>query len=180
MSDNLDKRKVSTDALETLGQIIDETEKRDAIHIAVEPTIALEKLFPGQDVGVDGSIKNPVGIVDPFLKSPVFPGQRFWLLVYPREINSLRHVWSHPSFPDEIIDPISVSKKWIEKFAEESDLSYSRIMRGAEDWIDNEDYICTDFLEGKRVPPEFWDHYEIVIEDKVEENKKGNFFTCSC
>jgi len=29
-------RKVSTDALETLGQIIDETQKRDAIHITAE------------------------------------------------------------------------------------------------------------------------------------------------
>ena len=30
-----DKRSVATDALETLGTIIDETAKRDAIHLAV-------------------------------------------------------------------------------------------------------------------------------------------------
>ena len=32
-----DKRKVSTDALETLGTLIGSDEKRDAIHLAVIP-----------------------------------------------------------------------------------------------------------------------------------------------
>ena len=107
MSDNIgdgDKRKVSTDALETLGTIIDENEKRDAIHLAVCPVVAKEKLHPGQDVGADGTTKEPVGIVDPFLKQVVLPGQYFWLVIYPRQINSLRHVWSHPAFPDERIE----------------------------------------------------------------------------
>lgn len=31
-----DKRSVFTDALETLGTIIDDTQKRDAIHLAFE------------------------------------------------------------------------------------------------------------------------------------------------
>lgn len=35
-----DKRSIHTDALHTLGTIIGEGEKRDAIHIAVEPCIA--------------------------------------------------------------------------------------------------------------------------------------------
>jgi len=47
-----DKRSVSTDALATLGTIIDDTAGRDAIHLAVEPIIAGEKLYPGQDVGI--------------------------------------------------------------------------------------------------------------------------------
>lgn len=99
-SPNTDKRKASTDALETLGMIIDETQKRDAIHLAVEPVIAKERLLPGQNVGVNGITENPMGIVDPFLKNPVEIGQRFWLVVYPRQINSLRYVWTHPAFPD--------------------------------------------------------------------------------
>jgi hypothetical protein len=40
-------RSVATDALATLGTIIDDTQKRDAIHIAVEPVIAGERLRPG-------------------------------------------------------------------------------------------------------------------------------------
>ena len=107
-----DKRSVSTDALETLGTApLAETEARDAIHLAVEPVIAGEKLFPGQDIGlmhtpqgycaVTRADKN-LGIVDPFLKNPVMPGERFWLVVYPRQIRSLRHVWEHPDFPSPV------------------------------------------------------------------------------
>lgn len=106
-----DKRSVATDALETLGMIIDKAQKRDAIHLAVEPIEAGEKLWPGQDVGMhDGKAWRTysasdtphmaLGIVDPFLKAAVQPGERFWLVVYPRQIHSLRHVWTHPAFPD--------------------------------------------------------------------------------
>lgn len=106
-----DKRSVSTDALETLGTIIGEGEKRDAIHLAVEPIAAGVKLHAGQDVGIfngkaypAGTVKSAqfklVGIVDPFLKQPVFPDEKFWLVVYPRQITSLRHVWTHPDFPE--------------------------------------------------------------------------------
>lgn len=99
-----DKRNVHTDALETLGMIIDETAKRDAIHLAVEPVIAKQPLAPGQHVTVDGRACNEwsdlaVGIVDPFLNENVNRGERFWLVVYPRQITSLRHVWEHPKFP---------------------------------------------------------------------------------
>lgn len=104
MSHN-DKRSVHTDALETLGTIITDSEKRDAIHLAVEPIEAGEMLVPGQDVGIaDGKAFNRgvkhVGIVDPFLKDAVKPGQKFWLVVYPRKITSLRHVWTHPDFAE--------------------------------------------------------------------------------
>lgn len=103
-----DKRSVATDALETLGTIIGEGAGRDAIHLAVEPVIASERLLAGQDVYLlpDGRAAkgkdNAVGIVDPFLKESVKPGEKFWLVVYPRQITSLRHVWSHPAFPEEL------------------------------------------------------------------------------
>lgn len=45
-----DKRSVATDTLETLGSIIDENAGRDAIHLAVEPSIAAETIYPGQHV----------------------------------------------------------------------------------------------------------------------------------
>lgn len=52
-----DKRTVATDALETLGMIITESEKRDAIHPAVEPAMAAHTLRPGEDVGfIDGGV----------------------------------------------------------------------------------------------------------------------------
>lgn len=99
-----DKRSVSTDALETLGNII-EGGGRDAIHLAVEPIVAAEKLYPGQDIGiVDGKATTKtdkkLGIVDPFIKGFVPEGAMFWLVVYPRRITSLRHIWTHPEFDD--------------------------------------------------------------------------------
>lgn len=104
-----DKRTVTTDALETLGMIHFKSEGRDAIHLAVEPVTAGEFLKPGQHICiVDGVARAgwtkgvcPTGIVDPFLPEDVQEGQRFWLVVYPRMITSLRHVWEHPSFPQE-------------------------------------------------------------------------------
>jgi len=99
-----DKRSVHTDALHTLGTIIGPGEARDAIHLAVEPVIAAHDLRTGDDVGLDENGEahystSPVGIVDPFLKNGVKQGERFWLVVYPRQITSLRHVWEHPKFP---------------------------------------------------------------------------------
>jgi hypothetical protein len=107
-----DKRSPSTDALETLGMIHFKPEARDAIHLAVEPIEAGMDLEVGSDVGVgaDGKayhkgyefrVINPVGIVDPFLPRSVKKGERFWLVVYPRMITSLRHVWSHPAFEEK-------------------------------------------------------------------------------
>ncbi|MFT4064338.1 hypothetical protein [Paraburkholderia sp.] len=102
-----DKRSVHTDALATLGTIIGPSEARDAIHLAVEPVVAGVDLEPGDDVFLDkgeaffrSSTGEPetVGIVDPFLRGKVRRGERFWLVVYPRQITSLRHVWTHPSF----------------------------------------------------------------------------------
>lgn len=100
-----DKRSVHTDALETLGTIIGPEEKRDAIHLGVEPVVAGMPLEAGQKISLrsDGMAVsdewNPTGIVDPFLDRLVQPGERFWLVVMPRKITSLRHVWEHPDFP---------------------------------------------------------------------------------
>lgn len=95
-----------TDALATIGTVLPEGEwQRDAIHVAVMPVTAAERLFPGQRVGVlpDGtasiSAGKKIGIVDPFLQKPVQPGERLWLCLFPRTITSLKHVWEHPDLP---------------------------------------------------------------------------------
>ena len=82
----------------------DTRRERAATHLAVEPVTAGQQLNPGQHVGLwgdgrAGHAKTPLGIVDPFLTRPVQEGERFWLVVYPRQIRSLRHVWEHPAFP---------------------------------------------------------------------------------
>jgi hypothetical protein len=191
-----DKRSVATDALETLGTIISENEKRDAIHLAVEPVIAGHPLAPGEHVGlIDGrahaNATPHLGIVDPFLGRPLLPGERFWLVVYPRQITSLRHVWEHPSFPaspDVTLAPrYSESEQWIRDFANSVSLHYDVLMDGAREWVDSKkrgswgEYLCFGgLLEGESVPEKFWPHYEAVTGEKVEEDHRGSFFTCSC
>lgn len=146
-----EKRKVTTDALETLGTIIDNTAGRDAIHLAVEPIEAAEVLYAGQHVGiVDGKAtihaKKKLGIVDPFITGPIPAGSIFWFVVYPRQITSLRHVWSHPDFPEKAIEDI-VDKKKVhtkvedfqvsEQVKKETKETYDKIadLYAAEEWI---------------------------------------------
>jgi hypothetical protein len=86
--------------------IDDGDRRRDAIHIAVAPVTAAERLTPGQHVGLvrEGDLElvglcdRSIGVVDPFLATAVEPGQRFWLFLYPNTITGLRHVWTHPAF----------------------------------------------------------------------------------
>jgi hypothetical protein len=137
---NADKRSVATDALATLGTILDEHQKRDAIHLAVEPVIAGERLQRFDHIVIrDGKayaadIGAGLGIVDPFLAKPVEQGQRFWFVMYPRMITSLRHVWAHPAFPDEPGTPApvqvaptsnkSASEEWLREYATRFNVYY--------------------------------------------------------
>ena len=130
MSTPNDTRSPITDALETLGMIHFKKEKRDAIHLAVEPVTASCRLHPGERIGIIDGYAYPVGyhyipqkddvppseggvnrigrsrvnvpyqgIVDPFLTTDVQLGDKFWFVMKPREVRSLRHVWEHPDFP---------------------------------------------------------------------------------
>ena len=90
-----------------LGQLIEDGDRRrDAIHIAVAPVTAAQRLAPGQHVGLVqegnlelvGPCEHAIGVVDPFLAEEVERGQRFWLFLYPGTITGLRHVWTHPAF----------------------------------------------------------------------------------
>lgn len=196
LAENPERRKVSTDALETLGNIIDDTAKRDAIHLAVIPTIAKEKFHPGDHVGPDGTKNNPVGIVDPFLFDFVLPGQRFWLVIYPRMITSLRHVWSHPAFPEE--DNTKEAEKakselWLRQFTASHDCpDYETVMKAisgqslnrwdgddASVHIDDEHITFIGIDAHCSIPQEFWEHAERVLGRPVLVPKVEHF-SCSC
>lgn len=102
-------RPVATDALATLGTApIPDDSGRDAIHLAVEPVVAGERLWAGDDVVIVNGVAHretnkdkAQGIVDPFVTHWIYPGDKFWFVMYPRKITSLRHVWSHPDFPEQ-------------------------------------------------------------------------------
>lgn len=194
-----DKRKVSTDALETLGTIISPNERRDAIHIAVEPVVAQQLLRAGDHVTAEGRLVNPddaaaVGIVDPFLRTGVTKGERFWLLVYPRQIHSLRHVWTHPAFADapEVageapkvhIDPRAVSEAWLREFCRTADCPgyetvIGEIAAGQPNSWDADEYLHFKGMDAHgEIPAEFWGHVEIVLGRKPAHTPA--FFSCGC
>jgi hypothetical protein len=209
-----DQRTVATDALQTLGTIIGPDEKRDAIHLAVEPVTAGATLAPGQRIDVIRGVAWPVGaerglgIVDPFLTALVQAGERFWFVMYPREVRSLRHVWTHPAFPDEVgtpapapatsVEPVlgaissskAESERWLRNFVDRADCPhYERVIAailapadgyagGSRDCVDD-DYLHFGGIDAHgEIPPEFWAHAEIVLGRKLPH--KPSSFSCSC
>lgn len=191
-------RPVTTDALETLGTIINDQQKRDAIHLAVYPVIASCPMLPGTDVGLNptgqayhADIKSCVGIVDPFLHGRVNTGERFWLVIYPRQIKSLRHVWEHPAFPASgETDVVSVSgnkvasEAWLRDFCNRSNCpGYEAVIAKALDnnssW--DKEYLHFDGSDAHgEIPAEFWTHVEIVTGRLFPLDQRASYFSCSC
>jgi len=89
------------DTQHLLGQLIPESARRDAVHVAVAPGVAACRLAPGQHVGIapDGVTADPsathIGIVDAFLPGPVFPGDRFFIFLYPNTITGASPSWGN-------------------------------------------------------------------------------------
>lgn len=98
-----------------ISQLIGENERalRDAVHVAISPARAVGPLQPGQHIvyigGIAYSLESDIGVahadtvaqcgvVSPFLRKTVLADQRFWLLLYPNTVTSLRHAWTHPAF----------------------------------------------------------------------------------
>lgn len=126
-----------------LGKIITSEQQRDAIHVAVLPVTAGERLKPGDwislgDEDLAYGDDAGIGIVDPFLKVGVKKGQRFWLYLIPGSITSLRHVWTHPACPGGPEAPAIIGKdkegseRWLRNFIDSADCpSYDRVMAAA-------------------------------------------------
>lgn len=211
-----DNRSVFTDALETLGTIITEKEKRDAIHLAVEPVIAGQILGPGEHIGImDGKAYGSkpglklIGIVDPFIMTGLEEGDRFWMVIYPRKINSLRHVWSHPDLPDtvDIEPPLSRSKEVSREFirnyisqncgedpdekpyeghGEEYGLTkqaeptiYDCVVETASRSTDR-DNLHFGFTIYGRLTDEFWEHIGVLTDQYIPATMRAQSISCSC
>lgn len=96
-----------------IGSLITNPElfKKDAVHMAMVQIRSSDRFLPGEHVGLNDKGEaiqsdNPIGIVDPFLKKAVEPGDPFWLWMYPKTISNLRHDWNHPA-----LDKVEKSKK---------------------------------------------------------------------
>lgn len=170
-----------------LGSPAKPNAEKDAVHIAVIPMIANEILFPGQHVGIVdkdktkvGHSDKPIGIVDPFRTSNIFPESRVWILLYQNSISSLRHERTHPDFEESNSEEID-SLEWLRDFADTAGLSYSKLMSAAKDYLESGEYLLGgEEWEGFGCPDEFWDHYEKVTGETVDEDNRGSFFSCAC
>lgn len=171
-----------------LGVLLDETAQRDAIHIAVAPVVAAHRLIPGLHVGLmpDGTASvvadNLIGIADPFLRSVIEKGDRFWLFLYPNTITSLRHQWTHPAFENapriqEISSGISSSVAWLTAFATSQGDTYDSLMEVTGELVAH-GIIGTSSFSSYILTSEFWDHYEAVTGRRVAD--RAEYFRCTC
>jgi hypothetical protein len=190
------------DKVPQLGKLITEPQHRDAIHIAVAPVIAGMEMYAGDHIGFTDSgdaytvvtdAEKLIGIVDPFLREKcVYPGEQFYMFLYPNTITSLRHEWTHPEFEKEEalaeLEPTLyklkgavAEEKWISDFADSIGSNFNELMQGAEDYLKHGDYLVRGgVFEGYSIPDEFWDKYEIIKRIRIEENDRGTFLSCSC
>jgi hypothetical protein len=187
------------DKIPKLGNLITDDQPRDAVHIAIAPVVASDLLYPGERIGFVGDAytvgSKPsavVGIVDPFLENPVKKGDKFYMFLLPNTITSLRHDWTHPAFEAE--DTVAEyeptffklkgaveEEKWITEFAEHIGTNYNDLMDAAKSYLSHGEYFVQggDF-EGYSIPDEFWEKYQIVTRETVDEDDRGSFLSCSC
>lgn len=179
-----------------IGQVLPETViARDAIHVAVVPIAPPVTVYPGQAVDPTGDPAGTprVGIVDPFLAGPVYPGQRCFLFLRPNTITGLRHEWTHPAFdPSGVVeiarppvDAQTAAQVRLKAIAEELDIGYGQMMRAAQRWLEYGDYEVQQGQESWRddfpaLAAEFWHCFELVRGVSVPEDKRESFFSCSC
>jgi hypothetical protein len=123
-----------------LGEFIEGSlPERDAVHVAIIPLIAGERLYPGQlfrlaysqpTIALRGS-SNSVGVVDPFLRADdvaIEKGVQFWGLLFPGTVTGMRHHWQHPAF-DTPSEPMNSSELWLRQFADKWNIDFAELIR---------------------------------------------------
>lgn len=177
-----------------LGKLVVENPGRDAIHIAVVPVVAAQKLAPGQRAGLNDSGEAEragalaLGVVDPFLVRDVLPGQKFFLFLMPNSITSLRHVWTHPAFEGEPPreSTKTASERWMMAWAVEHmsedyygddekrspEVAYADAIEAGRTHSIGPYESARDYIDG-----EWWTHWEAITGQRGE---RDTFFRCAC
>lgn len=158
--------------------------------------------------GQASGLVDAIGVVDPFLTEVVLAGETFWLFLYPNTVTSLRHHWTHPRFDDDRTKRLGIrtakmiSEAWLRTFIASSDCpDYDTVMnaatghheRNADPSQDPKEYPGYwnsrndgEYLHfGGRdahgpIPPEFWDHVEVVTGQPIPPGWRASSFSCSC
>lgn len=175
-----------SDTLKLVGQLIDETAQRDAVHVAVAPVISGGNYRPGERVGFmpDGRVgirvDKLIGVIDPFLESSVREDERCWLFLFPGTITSLRHHWTHPAFsPQPVQEGNSEAEQWLRAFALMNEAEYGEMIEAA---INGTEYCfgSDDGPENAR-GHEFWHHLEKLTGREFSESHRDSVpFRCAC
>lgn len=192
-----------------LGSLITKQQERDAVHIAVVPLIAGEELTAGEpfrlkigtvDVALNGiyntkSSKHEVkaiGVVDPFLpmgKRWLEPGDRFWGLLYPETVTSMRHHWQHPAF-NGAPAPMSIHETWLREFADKWNFKFSDLIAaGTGEGIDPDWRYVTAYGKDLHSADEldtgdedlFWHHLEAYTGKQFNHEHRSKMgWSCTC
>lgn len=186
-----------------LGKIILGEAKRDAVHIAIAPVTAFERLYSGQQVGVDRkenaskSFEPIIGVVDPFLPEGPEEGERFFLWLQPGTITSLRHEWTHPAFTrSESVDK-EAAMEWMKDYASrhyyypnyytigEKEVPYTAefLIKSAREYlIDGEMHVQRGFDDLRdNFDLDFWVHFSTITGMDVPDYKRDQTpFSCTC
>lgn len=213
-----DKRSVATDALEVLGTVIKNKKVgRDAVHLACLPVLVADSFVtPGQHVGIlpngraSAHATPLLGIIDPFLTAPAKMGEEVLLIIYPRKIESLRHVWSHPQIQDEpltrVVETQTSPSPTLIAAVEKAERLYSlqeEFKSIANRLLDNHDDAAALLTDGMRngyiqdgdafegwdtpkIPVRAWELYEMIHGHRASYDPRDGkaddsvYFSCSC
>jgi hypothetical protein len=181
-----------------LGQLIDATAQRDAIHIAIVPLIAGETLYRGDKFRLkfnthnvalrgDYNTKEALGIVDPFLEdNSIDEGDRFYGVLFPGTVTGMRHQWQHPAFEENKPIKLNEHEEWLRDFADRWNFDYEHLIEVGTtpgEWR----YITArgidlhnrgDLGEDHDL---FWFHLEGMTGKKFDDAHKDEMgWSCSC
>jgi hypothetical protein len=118
-----------------------ETDKRDAVHVAIFPTVAGCLLHAGNHVELEHGTAvlcepgKGIGIVDPFLKNELKKGDRLYICLYPDTVTGMRHEWSHPA-----VDSQDGVKAKLEQIGKEYHTDLEQVLDACEAFANGEDF----------------------------------------
>lgn len=160
-----------------LGKFCDDTDVRDAVHVAIVPITATVAVHAGQHVDANGDPGGPkkVGVVDPFLDRLVYPGDKFWLCLYPETVTGMRHHWSHPAFDT----PAPTSVAYLTDYASQVDLTYLELLDVCKKYLETGVHHRLNFDTPEFYYKEFWDHFTNVT-GVIANDDDYCPFTCAC
>lgn len=186
------------DAQFLLGSKLNKEEAdRDAVHIAVLPCVAAGRLSAGMPVKVNRvtgmaeyDIVQAVGIVDPFLSEPIFPGDKFFVWLTPNTITGLQHRWTHPVIDDmleEDVSPITASRHGaiakINECANACGVTFDFLIDAAKEYNENNETThmgsnsqYSDYDDWKG----FWRAFTTYTGETVKDDTYWAPFRCTC